>query len=86
MELNYSPIKGTDRFLDGSLGHSSDSTFNIIMNIGKLGDPHHIEYFFKMLGQTRDADLLIVLFGLGKNLNQDGDAAAVDIGTFLKVE
>ena len=56
------------------------------MDLGKLGNPHHIEDFHEMVGKAGDADDLVSFFGLGENLNEYGNTAAVVLqdhhGTF----
>ena len=71
------PLLGIERF---------HGRFNIVMDLGELGDPYHIEDFYKMVGKTRDADELIAFLGLGENLNEHGDTAAVDIGFRIEIQ
>ena len=79
-------IECTEIYIYELRGHRLDRTFNCLMYFSKLGDTHHVEYFFEVIGQPRNTDLLIVLFGLGQNLDQHGNTAAVDVGAFFEIE
>ena len=50
------------------------------MNIGKLGDPHHVKDFLKMSRNPGNSDLLVILLGLRKDLDQHRNSPAVDVG------
>jgi hypothetical protein len=56
------------------------------MDFGEFGDPYHIEYFYKMVGKTGNPDELISFFGLGEDLYEHGNAAAVDIGFAVEIQ
>jgi hypothetical protein len=60
-------------------GHYLQSILNGIVDVGKPGNPHHTKNFLIMLGDARNADTLIALFGSGQNLNKYRYAATVDI-------
>ena len=65
-------------------GHLLQCRLYGVVDLGKLGDAHHVEYFFEMTRKTRNAGLLFVLFRFGQNLNEQSNAAAVDVDVFCK--
>ena len=64
-------------------GHQLQSIFYAGINCCKLGDPHHVEDFLKVVGDAGNTDLLIVLFRQGQYLDQHSDAATVDVSIFI---
>ena len=67
----------SDRLLSG---HHLNGAFDRIMNFGKLGDPHHTQDFLVMVRHTGNSDFLVILLGLGQDLDQHSDSPAVDVG------
>ena len=42
-----------------------------VIDLGKFCDTDHVEYLLEVFGKARDPDLLVILPGLGKELNEN---------------
>jgi len=71
------PFLGIQRFH----GH-----IHIVVDLGKFGDPYHIEDFHKMVGKAGNADELISFFGFCEDLYEHGDTAAVDVSFPVEIQ
>lgn len=47
---------------------------------------YHFEYFFKVIRETCDRDVLVVSFRFCEDLDEYGDATAVNVGILLKYQ
>ena len=68
------------------LGHHLQGFLQGIIDFGKPRDSHHSKNFFKMVGDAGNSNGLIVLFGLGENLDKYRNAATVDIDISLGLQ
>ncbi len=68
------------------LGHLRQGFVHGIIDFGKPGDPHHAKNFFKVVGDAGNSDELIVLFGLGQNLDEYRNTTAVDVDISLSLQ
>ena len=68
------------------LGHLLQGFVHGIIDFGKPGDPHHAKNFFKVVGDAGNSDELIVLFGLGQNLDEYRNTTAVDVDISLSFQ
>jgi hypothetical protein len=55
-----------------------------VMDLCEFGNSHHVKDFLKMVRKAGDADMLVILFCFGKELDQDCNAAAVNIGILIE--
>ena len=69
-----------------SSGQGHDSVLKTVKDAGKFGDAHHVEDLLEVVGKADDGDDLIRPLGLGEKLDQQSDAAAVDIGVGVKLQ
>jgi len=60
-------------------GHHLDGAFNRVVETGKLCDSHHGQNFLVMTRSTGNTDYLVILLGLGQDLDQDRNSPAVDV-------
>ena len=68
------------------LGHLLEGFVHGIIDFGKPGDAQHAKNFFKVVGDAGNSDELIVLFGLGQNLDEDRNTTAVDVDISLSFQ
>ncbi len=68
------------------LGHLLQGFVHGIIDFGKPGDAHHAKNFFKVVGDAGNCDELIVLFGLGQNLDEYRNTTAVDVDISLSLQ
>ena len=57
-----------------------------IVNLGKLGDSHHVENFLEMVRDASDTNDLFVFLSLSQNLDKNGNTAAIDICIAVKLQ
>ena len=67
-------------------GHLFQRIFQRVVNLGKLGDSHHIEDLLEMIRDACDSNRLFVFLRPCQNLNQNGDTTAVDICIGAKLQ
>ena len=65
-------------------GHGLQSLFDRIMYCSKPGNSNHMKNLFEMVVYAGDAGELFIFIRFGEELNECRDAAAVNIGVFLK--